>query len=265
MILIASSLQTAAFHVNVSSRPRRMSHWISFPPPSTPSTSSFELRSTVSDDVACVSVCTAELCQCQGDEYGNGGAADALIANLRARQLPFPVEESGCLGACGMGTTVAIDYHDGTANLVAGLDQTLTELGISGMVVQEESSSTTNNNDNVLSLSTAVPNSGIPVVSTVPGGMDAQVFETDDYAREQIAELIAESEVPKQATEKKPVSVETIQCSTPQPPRRDTPELVDGRDRRRADAAKETASATNPWANMAGYLAKKAAEKLFGE
>jgi hypothetical protein len=100
ILLLPSFLQTAAFHVHVSSRPTRTS-WISFHPPSTPSTI-FELRSTVSDDVARIFVCTAELCQCQGDEHVNGGAADALIANLRGRQLPFPVEESGCLGACGM-------------------------------------------------------------------------------------------------------------------------------------------------------------------
>ena len=252
MILLASFLQTAAFHVNGSSKPRRMSR-ISFHPPSTPSTSSFELRSTISDDVACVSVCTAELCQCQGDEYADGGAADALIANLIARQLPFPVEGSGCLGACGMGTTVAIDYNDGTASLVAGLDQTLTELGISRIVVQDESSITTNNAD-VLSLSTAVPNSGIPAVSVVPADMNAPIFTSNDRAQgqqqqQQPAELIADSVVPKKAA--------------------GTPKLASAIVRMRAEAAKETASAdrptTNPWANMAGYLAKKAAGKLFGE
>jgi hypothetical protein len=101
------------------------------------------------DDVKQISVivlCTAELCQRQGDEHVNGGSADDLVANLRGRQLPFPVEESGCLGACGMGTMVAIDHHDGNANLVAGLDLTLTELGVCGVV--QESITT---NDEVLS------------------------------------------------------------------------------------------------------------------
>jgi hypothetical protein len=218
--------------------------------------------------VACIFVCTAELCQCQGDEYVNGGAADALIANLRGRQLPFPVEESGCLGACGMGTTVAIDYHDGSANLVAGLDQTLTELGISGSV--QESITT---NDKVLPLST-VANSKIQVVSSTPIGMEAPVLISDAPAQQQqqqqIAKLTDESKVSIKAAEMMPVSVQTIQCSTPQPPRGNTQKLVDARDRMRADVAKQTDSAdgpttNNPWANMAGYLAKKAGEKLFGQ
>jgi hypothetical protein len=195
----------------------------------------------------------------------DGGAADALIANLRARQLSFPVEESGCLGACGMGTMVAIDYHDGSANLVVGLDQTLTELGISG-IVQEEGITT--NNDNVLSFST-VANSNIQAVSAVSIGMEDLVPSSNAptaQQQEQVAPLVAESKVSKKDAETIPVSVEPIQCSTPQPPRHDTLKPSDARDRMRADAAKQVASATtNPWANMAGYLAKKAGEKLFGE
>jgi hypothetical protein len=46
---------------------------------------------------------------------GAGVAPYALIASVRARQLSFPVKESGCLEACGMGTMIAIDYHDGSA------------------------------------------------------------------------------------------------------------------------------------------------------
>jgi hypothetical protein len=164
---------------------------------------------------------------------------------------------------------VAIDYHDGSANLVAGLDQTLTELGISGIV--QESITT---NDKVLSLST-VANSKIQVVSSTPIGMEAPVLISDAPAQQQqqqqqqIAKLTDESKVSIKAAETMPVSVQTIQCSTPQPPHGNTQKLVDARDRMRADVAKHTASAdgptTNPWANMAGYLAKKAGEKLFGQ
>jgi hypothetical protein len=165
-----------------------------------------------------------------------------------------------------MGTTVAIDYHDGSANLVAGLDQTLTELGISGIV--QESITT---NDKVLSLST-VANSKIQVVSSAPIGMEAPVLISNAPAQQQqqIAKLTDESKVSIKAAETMPVSVQTIQCSTPQPPHGSTQKLVDARDRMRADVAKQTDSAdgpttNNPWANMAGYLAKKAGEKLFGQ
>jgi hypothetical protein len=166
---------------------------------------------------------------------------------------------------------VAIDYHDGSANLVAGLDQTLTELGISGSV--QESITT---NDKVLSLST-VANSKIQAVCSAPIGMEAPVLISDAPAQQQqqqqqqqqIAKLTDESKVSIKAAEMMPVSVQTIQCSTPQPPHGNTQKLVDARDRMRADVAKHTASAdgptTNPWANMAGYLAKKAGEKLFGQ
>jgi hypothetical protein len=223
-IILASFPQTAAFHVHVSSRgTRTRTSSISFPPPITPATQVFEfeyeLRSTIgSDDVACVSVCTAELCQCQGDDYEHGGAADALIANLRSRHLPFPVEESGCLGTCGMGTTVAIEYQNGSASLVAGWDQTLTELGLAtGMDVDVDVAPESESmNDNVASLST--------------------------------------------------VETKTIPCATPQtqtqtPPR--ATQLDDTRDRMRAEA--DGFSITNPWINIAGYLAQKARDKLFGD
>jgi hypothetical protein len=225
------------------------------------------------DDVKQISViviCTAAHCQCQGDEHVNGGAADALVANLRGRQLPFPVEESGCLGARGMGTMVAIDHHDGNTNLVAGLDLTLTELGVCGVV--QESITT---NDEVLSLSTAA-NSEMQSASLAPISMEAPVLISDapvllsdaPAQQQQIANLTDESKVSMKAAEMMPLSVQTIQCSTPQPPHGDTQKLVDARDRMRADVAKQTASTdgptTNPWANVAGHLAKKAGKKLFG-
>ena len=79
-----------------------------------------------------VSVCAGELCQCQGEEFEyTGGASDAAINELEQLNLPFPIEEVGCLGACGMGTMIAIDFENGDSVMTDGLDSTYSELGIS--------------------------------------------------------------------------------------------------------------------------------------
>jgi len=82
--------------------------------------------------VSRISVCAGELCQCQGEEYEyTGGASDAVIRDLKSLNLPFPIDEVGCLGACGMGTMVAVDFENGDSVMTDGLDSTLDELGIS--------------------------------------------------------------------------------------------------------------------------------------
>ena len=78
-----------------------------------------------------VSVCTGELCQCQGEEYEyTGGAADAVMEQLLSLNLTFPVDEVGCMGACGMGTMVAFDYENGDSIMTDGLEGALNELGL---------------------------------------------------------------------------------------------------------------------------------------
>jgi predicted metal-binding protein len=82
--------------------------------------------------VARISVCAGELCQCQGEEFEyTGGASDAALNDLEQLNLPFPIEEVGCLGACGMGTMIAIDFENGDSIMTDGLDSTYSELGIS--------------------------------------------------------------------------------------------------------------------------------------
>ena len=81
------------------------------------------------EEIAAVRVCMGNLCRCQ-DEAAGGGA-EALLAALRARApLPYPIEEDPCLGACGQGEMVNVEYADGSASLVAGLDATLDALGL---------------------------------------------------------------------------------------------------------------------------------------
>ena len=97
--------------------------------------------------VARISVCAGELCQCQGEEFEyTGGASDAAINELEQLNLPFPIEEVGCLGACGMGTMIAIDFENGDSIMTDGLDSTYSELGIS---VKKQSLASANNVDSI--------------------------------------------------------------------------------------------------------------------
>ena len=61
------------------------------------------MHASIATDVKRISVCTEELCQCQGEEYEyTGGASDAALEELQGLGLACPVEEVGCMGACGM-------------------------------------------------------------------------------------------------------------------------------------------------------------------
>ena len=91
---------------------------------------SMQIQAVNSANVKRISVCTEELCQCQGEGYESGGAADATLEKLNSLDLSFPIDDVGCLGACGMGSMVAIDYENGDSILVDGLQSTLIELGI---------------------------------------------------------------------------------------------------------------------------------------
>ena len=48
--------------------------------------------------VSRISVCTGELCQCQGEQYEyTGGAAFAIIQELQSIGLPCSIDEVGCM------------------------------------------------------------------------------------------------------------------------------------------------------------------------
>ena len=73
-----------------------------------------------------VLVCVGHLCECQGDA---ASGARALLRELNEREgLTAPVQETPCLGMCGMGAMGCVEYTDGTETLVAGRDQMLGEL-----------------------------------------------------------------------------------------------------------------------------------------
>jgi hypothetical protein len=90
-----------------------------------------------------------------------------------------------------MGTTAAIDCKNGSASLVAGWDQTLTELGIAaGMDDLPESMIVTPNDDNALSLSQVetIP-CATPQTQTPPHA--SQLNDTRDRMRAEVAKQTA--------------------------------------------------------------------------
>jgi hypothetical protein len=203
-----------------------------------------------------VSVCTADLCCCQ--EEGLGG--DQIFADLQARDLPYPIDEAPCLGACGGGAMVAIDFDDGSFALVAGIEETLAELGIS-----ESTPATTSSVETEPALLVEINESKFSALET------PLVAPLANTPRENVVTPTGD-EVVAPATEKgiAPItSVEDIkESAAPVRSARYSPpsqNLVDVRERMRAEASKYDDEPANPWLNTASYLAGKAAEKLFGK
>mmetsp|Transcript_23828 Transcript_23828/g.33442 ORF Transcript_23828/g.33442 Transcript_23828/m.33442 type:complete len:168 (+) Transcript_23828:50-553(+) len=81
---------------------------------------------TTNNDVARVAVCTGHLCECQ-DEGGNGSD---ILQKLQDLNIDCDVDDAPCLGCCGMGAMVWIEYKDGTDQIVAGMEETMEGLGL---------------------------------------------------------------------------------------------------------------------------------------
>lgn len=127
--LLASAQVVASFSFSPTSKQLRTPTQIHS---TVTSTSSEEVVVNTKVPVTRISVCAGELCQCQGEEFEyTGGASDAAIQELRQLDLKFPIDEVGCLGACGMGTMIAIDYENGDSIMTDGLESTYSELGLS--------------------------------------------------------------------------------------------------------------------------------------
>ena len=84
-------------------------------------------------DVAAILVCTDPICE---EEHG---ALDVLAA-LRVERLPAEVIETGCLGCCGCGAQVCVEYANGGASIVSGVAETLVELGLEASAPGDEAS-----------------------------------------------------------------------------------------------------------------------------
>eukprot|EP00591_Stephanopyxis_turris_P005182 CAMPEP_0195519654 /NCGR_PEP_ID=MMETSP0794_2-20130614/15215_1 /TAXON_ID=515487 /ORGANISM="Stephanopyxis turris, Strain CCMP 815" /LENGTH=288 /DNA_ID=CAMNT_0040648845 /DNA_START=116 /DNA_END=982 /DNA_ORIENTATION=- len=194
------------------------------------------LAATASSEcpVSRVSVCAGELCQCQGEEYEyTGGAADAAIEELQERDLAFPIDRVGCLGACGIGTMILIDYENGDATITAGLEETLVELGIEGKERLEN------------------------IIDTRTDNTEAQGMQNMDSAGPLLQTATGIVESSKKIT--------ASLSETSKAPFAKPPLLADTRERMREESASEDEEVENPWIKMASYLGKKVTNKMFGK
>jgi len=188
---------------------------------------SMQIQAVNTVNVKRISVCTEELCQCQGEGYESGGAADATLDTLQSLDLSFPIDDVGCLGACGMGSMVAIDYENGDSVLVDGLQSTLVELGI-----EQES-----------------PNV-VASTSDIVDNLTSSKSESESVASSSINERAVSSSSTTTSIEESETEA-AVKIVT-------QPKLDDVRDRMRKEAADMSTEVPNPWLNMASYLAKKA-------
>lgn len=181
--------------------------------------------------VARISVCAGELCQCQGEEFEyTGGASDAVIDKLRQLNLSFPIDEVGCLGACGMGTMIAIDFENGDSIMTDGLESTYSELGIPFKAISSTDSSSAR----------------CDVAEATTLGSASAIRDADEVITSAVSAIVAT---------KSPAAPKQVSSSSKK--------LVDVRDRMRKEAASNK-KVENPWLKMASYLAKKATDKVFG-
>jgi hypothetical protein len=174
---------------------------------------------------------------------------DKILAYLHSRNLPYPIDEAPCLGACGGGAMVVIDFEDGSSALISGIDETLMELGLS---------------DNTKDKTVAPL---IPVSrDSVSGGANESenIVAVPEVAMMSLQAILPSIEEPSAGVDGK-TKMETKMEIKPKKAKTSV-ELIDVRERMRAEAvAKTKDQPTNPWLNAASYLAGKAAERLFGD
>lgn len=198
-----------------------------------------------------VNICMGELCKCQ--EEGNN--AESIMADLQSRNLAFVVEDAPCLGACGVGSMVSIEYQDGDYALVTGLEETLSAIGITesgirsieeieegaeigiktkddAQILNTDKSATSNKSDTVKNLS------------------DQTSIQEHDYGQTEV------SKVTDSGQEEKEVEGINIMSKVSV-----VEKEHDAVKRMRAEYEREE-SLPNPWMNMALYIGDKVKEKL---
>ncbi len=161
------------------------------------STSSEEVVVKTKVPVTRISVCAGELCQCQGEEYEfTGGASDAAIQELRKLDLKFPIDEVGCLGACGMGTMIAIDYENGDSIMTDGLESTYAELGISSAKTQLSTDASDEQSSDIVEASTSsavVSDETTPPVATKQKPSPKELVDVRERMRKEAADVEVEN------------------------------------------------------------------------
>jgi len=173
-----------------------------------------------------VSVCLGELCKCQEE------SSELILQDLLSRNLPYVVEDAPCLGACGVGAMVSIEYQDGGYALVTGQQETFQAVGIEGF----------NEMNNVWD--------EIGVDDTI----DEDVRTID---------IVAQAKYESIGVQNAPTTLKINDSSLSTLSTRSTTRDDHGAVKRmREEAVSSNEEITNPWVNMAVYLANKAKDSL---
>ena len=209
----------------------------------------FRCNSSVSDNqvattkvaVNRVNVCMGELCKCQ-----EGDNAEIILADLGSRNLPFVVEDAPCLGACGMGAMVSVEYEDGDYLLVTGLKETLEAIGVQGYINKEV--------DKIVDIEQNEGNQPVdmaeipPVVNEINKNdfMSTKDLNTNNN---DIQDGASEQDISD--------SNDIVNIVSPDKNIEDNHDAI----KRMRAAAKEDEEKSNPWVNMAMYIGKKVLSK----
>ncbi len=180
-----------------------------------------------------------ELCKCQ--EEGNN--AESIMQDLQSRNLPFDVEDAPCLGACGVGSMVSIEYMDGDYALLTGLEETLEAIGIITVQEQEIEDSKINND-----LSS--------IVFSEEAKEDIPQFNNEERTDSETNKtpVIINEETTKK-TEKNEIKVQVDAI-------KNVEDEHDAIKRMRAEASQSIHQQSNPWVNMAFYIGKKITDSI---
>lgn len=166
-----------------------------------------------------VTICMGELCKCQEE------SSNLIMNTLKSSgELPFSIEESQCLGACGVGAMVSIEYDDGSYSLVTGLQETLEVVGLRNTLL------------NTPRYGTSKDERSLTVISVSEN--DSETFISSDYV------------IPLESTNSKAEKNSGSDMSI-----KEDDFHHDAIKRMREEARKSNDQ--NPWMNMALYLINK--------
>ena len=193
-----------------------------------------------------VSICLGELCKCQEE------SSELILQDLQSRNLPYVVEDAPCLGACGMGAMVSIDYQDGGFDLVCGMEETHAAVGITQLDGPSQSLEEKQDVELMNDLQQIME-------EAEPAQINKENSDEDDENLTDIESRVLQIESDLSKEEEKSTSADVITTDEAFVENEVDHGAVQ---RMREEAKTATEEQTNPWLNMALYLGKKAKESI---
>lgn len=194
-----------------------------------------------------VNVCMGELCKCQ-----EGENAETVLADLNARNLNFVVDDAPCLGACGMGAMVSIEYEDGDYALVTGLQETLEAIGITESIVEKIDLDEEKNDPETSSFNDVNKLLKVPIdTEKVSSDKDSPVNQSEFSGNINVVDNTNNRDIK-----------DTIGTDSDEKPVNNTPSVEENHDAIKRMRAAAIEQKPNPWLNMAMYIGQKMKENI---